>query len=80
MISTALRHGTAIDYIVDQLNDTDGLIIDYAKVIARQLKKYTKGLSKKVQMKVCPSCGQEMRMEGGCATCVNPDCGYSACG
>ncbi len=80
MISTALRHGTAIDYIVDQLNDTDGLITDYAKVIARQLKKYTNGLSKKIKNKVCPSCGQEMRVEGGCSTCLNPDCGYSACG
>lgn len=79
MISTALRHGAATDFVVSQLRDTDGLITDYAKVIARQLKKYTNGLSK-VKEAPCPSCGQTMKVEGGCSTCINPECGHSACG
>ena len=79
MISTALRHGAAIDFVVDQLNDTDGLITDYAKVIARQLKKYTKGLSAKIVEAPCPICGEAMKVESGCSVCINQDCGYSAC-
>ncbi len=79
MISTALRHGAAIDFVVDQLNDTEGIITDYAKVIARQLKKYTKGLSKKVTLSDCPVCGETLKIESGCATCINLECGYSAC-
>ena len=76
MISTALRHGAAIDFIVEQLNDSEGFITDYTKVIARQLKKYTNELTIKTKVN-CPNCGELMRVEGGCATCHT--CGYSAC-
>ena len=27
----------------------------------------------------CPHCGSEMRMAEGCATCTNPECGWSRC-
>jgi ribonucleoside-diphosphate reductase alpha chain len=80
MISTALRHGASIDYVVEQLNKSgkDALVTDLARVIARQLKKYVKAevsLSQK-----CPECGEPMRVEGGCKQCVNPECGYGKCG
>lgn len=33
-----------------------------------------------VQYYVCPDCNQKsVKMENGCLTCVNPDCGYSKC-
>ena len=29
---------------------------------------------------ICPVCGKKsLRVEGGCNTCINPDCGYSKC-
>ena len=28
----------------------------------------------------CPKCGQKsLKLEGGCMSCMNPDCGYSKC-
>lgn len=39
-------------------------------------KKLEFGLS----LKVCPKCGQKtLKIEGGCITCINPECGYSKC-
>lgn len=35
---------------------------------------------KSSNMAICPACNNKtLRVEGGCKTCVNPDCGYSAC-
>jgi len=29
---------------------------------------------------VCPQCNQKsLRMENGCHSCINPDCGWSKC-
>ncbi|HID09225.1 TPA: hypothetical protein EYP13_03270 [Candidatus Micrarchaeota archaeon] len=31
-------------------------------------------------LKICPVCGQKtLKVENGCATCINPECGYSKC-
>jgi ribonucleoside-diphosphate reductase alpha chain len=75
LISTALRHGASIDFIVEQLNKSEGPIVHFTKVIARQLKRYITNVI--VTEAPCPDCGESMRIEGGCATCHN--CGYSAC-
>jgi ribonucleoside-diphosphate reductase alpha chain len=77
MISTALRHGASIDFVVKQLADSEGMITDYAKVIARQLKKY---ITSKEDGTACPSCGQSLVVEAGCKQCKNPECGYGQCG
>jgi ribonucleoside-diphosphate reductase alpha chain len=76
LASLSLRTGAKIDHVVKVLNNNDGIITDYAKVIARQLKKYTTI----DEGRVCPSCGQVMVVEGGCAQCKNPECGYGQCG
>jgi ribonucleoside-diphosphate reductase alpha chain len=76
MISTALRHGASIDFVVEQLNKAHGLIVtDYIKVIARQLKKYLKAPKEGTP---CPECGDTLRVEGGCIQCNS--CGYGKCG
>lgn len=75
LISTALRHGASIDFIVEQLNKSAGTIVDISKVIARQLKKY---IEVELKSTTCPSCSAEMTPEGGCLTCK--ECGYAACG
>ncbi|NPA76388.1 MAG: hypothetical protein GXN93_01385 [Candidatus Diapherotrites archaeon] len=31
-------------------------------------------------LKICPVCGQRtLKVENGCETCINPECGYSKC-
>lgn len=77
LISTALRHGANIEFVVDQLNKSVGTVVDISRVIARQLKKYITVIHSKT---ICPNpeCGAEMVPEGGCMTCK--ECGYSACG
>lgn len=74
LISWGLRHGGDITFAVDQLNESEGVITDVSKVLARTLKKYVKPTKKS---STCPECGGEMRNEGGCSTCH--DCGWSKC-
>ncbi len=80
MISTALRHGASIDFIVEQLNKSgkDAIVTDLSRVIARQLKKYLKKIEESGVP--CPECGEPLKVEGGCAQCMNPECGYGKCG
>jgi ribonucleoside-diphosphate reductase alpha chain len=78
LISTALRHGADINYIIEQLNKSDGLITDVSKVIARTLKKYLK-VQEVTKGEPCPQCGEPLVIEGGCKQCVNPACGWGKC-
>ena len=77
MISTALRHGASIKFIVEQLEKTEGNIISFSKSIARTLKKYvsTEELLKRAKCKDCGS--TELIFEEGCSKCVS--CGSSKC-
>jgi len=77
MISTSLRHGADISFIVHQLEKTCGDMQSFSKAIARVLKKYVKD-GTKVSGASCHQCKSEniVRHEG-CATCI--DCGYSKC-
>jgi ribonucleoside-diphosphate reductase alpha chain len=77
LISTSLRHGADIKFVVQQLNASKGSLVDFSKVIARQLKKYIKIEDLDTGEK-CPECGEELTHEGGCLSC--PSCGYSKCG
>jgi len=76
MISTALRHGSSIDFIVDQLNKSQGTVVSYNKAIARVLSKYAKVLDK--NKGACDSCGgTNVSYEEGCFKCY--DCSFSKC-
>lgn len=75
LVSTALRHGADIKFIVEQLNKTHGDITSFSKSIARALKYYIK--DEKTNEK-CPECSSDMVYEAGCKTCKQ--CGYSRCG
>lgn len=80
MISLSLRHGSPIQFVVEQLQrDKDADLFDFGRCIARVLKKYIPdGAAPKAQ-KVCPECGEEanLRYESGCVTCHS--CGASKC-
>ena len=76
LISTSLRHGAEIKFIVEQLNKTHGDLFSFSKVIARVLKKYIpEGAKSTVK---CQDCGSEnVIFQEGCQRCNN--CGSSKC-
>lgn len=78
MISTSLRHGISVEYLVEQLSK-EGSVVDVNNVLARTLKKYIKEeMHKKDQ---CPQCGKsELIYEEKCKRCLNSECGWSGCG
>jgi ribonucleoside-diphosphate reductase alpha chain len=76
MVSTALRHGAKIDFVVEQLEKTKGEMNSFAKSIARALKKYILDGSK-VNGAQCPDCHNSLVRSEGCSKCVG--CGWSKC-
>lgn len=78
MVSTALRHGADISFVVHQLEKTRGEMKSFAKTLARTLKKYIKD-GTEVSGDKCESCGgSHLIRENGCKICK--DCGSSVCG
>lgn len=79
-ISLALRHGTPIQYIAEQLlKDRTSEITSFSKVVARVLKNYIVDGTKSTAEKKCPDCKKEnsFAYEEKCLKCMN--CGYSKC-
>jgi len=77
IISTSLRHGSDIAFIVHQLEKTSGDLSSFSKCLARTLKCYIKE-GEKVSGEECPECKSELSRESGCIICKN--CGFSKCG
>lgn len=80
ILSLALRHGSPIHYIVEQLQkDRDAHLFSFARVVSRVLKKYINDGTIPGGSKVCPECGAEdsMKYQEGCVACTS--CGYSKC-
>lgn len=72
MISTSLRHGVPVEFLVEQLSK-DGSVVDINMVLARILKKYAKNGSVK-----CPDCGStQLIFRTACFDCIS--CGKSGC-
>jgi ribonucleoside-diphosphate reductase alpha chain len=81
-ISLALRHGTPVQYAVEQLlKDKHSDITSFSIVIARVLKSYIKDGTKTTSERKCPNpdCGMEnsFAYQDKCITCMN--CGWSKC-
>lgn len=76
LVSTSLRHGTNISFLVEQLLKCDGDIFSFTKSLARVLKKYIpEGVKSTV---TCNDCGSSnVIFQEGCQTCQ--DCGNSKC-
>jgi intein/homing endonuclease len=80
-ISLAIRHGTPIQFVTEQLTkDKYSDITSFSRVIARVLKSYIKDGTKCESDKICPSCKKEnsIQYQEGCLLCTS--CGYSKCG
>lgn len=76
LVSTALRHGADINFIVHQLEKTRGDMQSFSKAIARTLKKYIPD-GTNVKGETCQNCSGQLVRTSGCIECVN--CGWSKC-
>lgn len=75
LVSTSLRHGANIQYIVEQLQKTQGDMNSFSRALARALKKYVPdGTATKEK---CAACGGSLAYQEGCLSCR--DCQYSKC-
>jgi ribonucleoside-diphosphate reductase alpha chain len=74
MISTSLRHGADIEFIVSQLVKSEGTITSFAKAIARTLKTYMTRITS-IKCGFCQS--HNVKLQEGCFVCN--DCGGSQC-
>ena len=78
MISLSLRHGSDIQFIVDQIEKSPGDLYGFGKAVGRILKKQIPDGTKVTGQK-CESCGStNLQRQEGCVTCR--DCGNSKCG
>ena len=79
MISTALRHGSDINFIVEQLDKSHGTVVSFNKAIARVLKKYAKKIQAREAKieRLCDTGDCKIVHEDGCIKCLT--CGQSAC-
>ena len=76
LISSNLRHGANIAFLVHQLEKTKGQLDCFSKSIARALKKYIKD-GAEVVGEECGNCGGKLVRQEGCRTCQG--CGWSKC-
>ena len=74
-ISLNLRHGTPLQYVVEQLQKYQGLH-NFPKAIARTLKKFIDNNT--ISTEKCPECKTQLIYTDGCVSC--PACGFSKCG
>jgi ribonucleoside-diphosphate reductase alpha chain len=73
----SLRHGTPLQFIVDQLNK-DTNFQDCERGIARVLKKYIHDGERVITSdNLCGECGEALVFKEGCLSCSH--CGWSKC-
>lgn len=72
IISTALRHGTDIRFILEQLDKSNGTIVSFSRSILRALSEYLET----PELDCCAD--PQPVMSEGCIKCQN--CGYAKCG
>ena len=78
LISTSLRHGTSIKYIVEQLGKTSGGITAFSTSISRVLKSYIpEGEKSSLTFEDCNKSECNVVFEEGCVKCTT--CGKSKC-
>ena len=76
LISSNLRHGCDVSFVVHQLEKVKGDLLSFSKAISRVLKKYIPE-NIKVHGEVCKECGADLIREQGCVACKS--CGWSRC-
>ena len=73
LVSTALRHGSKVDFLVKQLEKAEGSIASFGSAMANALRAHAS-----THEVTCDKCGSaNVRHVEGCMTCA--DCGHSRC-
>jgi ribonucleoside-diphosphate reductase alpha chain len=73
LVSTALRHGSRIDFLVEQLEKAEGSIASFGRSMAKALSAHATN-----HELTCDKCGSSnVRHVEGCMECA--DCGHSRC-
>jgi len=73
LVSTALRHGSKIDFLVEQLEKAEGSVASFGQSMAKALSAHADTLQV-----TCDKCGSaNVRHVEGCMECA--DCGHSRC-
>ncbi|HRX17150.1 MAG TPA: adenosylcobalamin-dependent ribonucleoside-diphosphate reductase, partial [Spirochaetota bacterium] len=76
-ISMALRHGTPLQFVINQLS-RDTSFADFERVLVRILKKYINNGEEVISgVNECPECNDNLVFRDGCVVC--PSCGWSSC-
>lgn len=76
LVSMSLRHGTPLQFIVDQLSKSRNFLA-FERAVSRVLKKYIKDGEVVMTGDICPDCENELVFKEGCVTCNS--CGWSKC-
>lgn len=76
LISMSLRHGTPLQFVVDQLA-RDKNFYGFERAVSRVLKKYIKDGEKVLTSEACPECQNSLIYKEGCMACSA--CGFSKC-
>ena len=77
LISTALRHGTPLEFIIDQISQSKLIVNSFPRAIAKALTLYVRQ-EEIIGVFKCNKCGSDdIHWEGLCRTCRQ--CGESAC-
>jgi len=77
LISTSLRHGTPLPFVIDQITKSKDGIGSFSRAIARALSAYINADEVK-GMFTCTECkSKNVKFEGTCFSCL--DCGFSRC-
>lgn len=70
LISTSLRHGTPLEFLINQISKSKAVLSSLPKAIARALALYVKEEETKGKFK-CPKCGStNVKHNGFCWTCM----------
>ena len=75
LVSSNLRHGCDVNFVVHQLEKTSGDLMSFAKAVSRVLKKYIKEGSA-IHGEECPECKGPLKRQEGCMSCT---CGFTKC-
>jgi len=81
IVSTALRHGTPVQFLVEQLQrEREADMFTFSKGMSRVLKGYIPDGTKAGRTRKCPECAAEDSLvyQEGCVSCTA--CGHSKCG
>jgi len=76
LISTALRHGVPLSFLVDQLSK-DKNFVSFGRSVSRILKKYIKDGEWVITSDKCDECKGELVYQEGCKKCIS--CGWTKC-